>query len=171
MKLRDAQKAVLRGMAPAAALAVAGLLGAPFLIGEALGAGPVLAARLSLAPLAGLALGIGALARHRFFSAKDIDGSGLTAGTARARVLDAILRNTLEQSVLALGAYWAWAILAPPAWGGSAVAAAALFVVGRILFARGYAEGAGARAFGFALTFYPSALLIAALFVLTILGG
>lgn len=38
-----------------------------------------------------------------------------------------------------------------------------LFSIGRWLFAAGYARGAGARALGFALTFYPTvaALLVA----------
>lgn len=40
-------------------------------------------------------------------------------------------------------------------------AAVLLFVIGRITFAVGYAGGAVARAFGFALTFYPTALLTA----------
>jgi len=34
-----------------------------------------------------------------------------------------------------------------------------MFVIGRILFAVGYAGGAPARAFGFALTFYPTVFL------------
>lgn len=36
------------------------------------------------------------------------------------------------------------------------IALTALFVVGRLLFWIGYADGAKARALGFALTFYPS---------------
>jgi uncharacterized membrane protein YecN with MAPEG domain len=35
-----------------------------------------------------------------------------------------------------------------------------VFFVGRILFWRGYARGAPARALGFALTFYPSVAMI-----------
>lgn len=35
-----------------------------------------------------------------------------------------------------------------------------LFVIGRILFRRGYAKGAAARSFGFALTYYPSLLML-----------
>jgi uncharacterized membrane protein YecN with MAPEG domain len=41
-----------------------------------------------------------------------------------------------------------------------------LFAVGRLLFWIGYRRGAAGRAFGFALTFYPSVLaLLAAAFV------
>jgi hypothetical protein len=39
-------------------------------------------------------------------------------------------------------------------------AAAILFLIGRILFFLGYAEGAASRAFGFALTFYPTLMLL-----------
>jgi len=38
--------------------------------------------------------------------------------------------------------------------------AAILFVFGRILFWRGYARGAPARALGFALTFYPTLAML-----------
>jgi uncharacterized membrane protein YecN with MAPEG domain len=34
------------------------------------------------------------------------------------------------------------------------------FILGRLMFALGYRHGAGARAVGFTLTFYPSVVLI-----------
>jgi uncharacterized membrane protein YecN with MAPEG domain len=37
-----------------------------------------------------------------------------------------------------------------------------MFFVGRLLFIRGYADGAPARALGFALTFYPTQLMLIA---------
>ena len=40
-----------------------------------------------------------------------------------------------------------------------------LFVIGRIAFFAGYARGAPARALGFALTFYPTVLLLLAALV------
>ena len=55
--------------------------------------------------LACLAINIGLLARHRFFTPDDIDGGGLTPGTATAHILQSMLQNTLEQSVLALGVH------------------------------------------------------------------
>jgi uncharacterized membrane protein YecN with MAPEG domain len=46
--------------------------------------------------------------------------------------------------------------------------AALLFVVGRISFFAGYAHGAPSRAFGFALTFYPTALMLVATLVVAV---
>lgn len=50
----------------------------------------------------------------------------------------------------------------PPAWQAVVPAAAILFVFGRIAFVAGYARGAPARAFGFALTFYPTVFMLLA---------
>ena len=107
-----------------------------------------------------LMFSIGNLARQRFFNPTDIDGSGLTSGTDRARALQAILQKTLEQAVLALFAHLIWVVVMPVSWLGVAPVAASLFCCGRIAFARGYARGAPARALGFALTFYPSVLML-----------
>lgn len=106
-----------------------------------------------------LILAIGTLARHRFLTPADIDGSGLTSGTARAQVLQAVLQNTLEQSVIAVVAHLFWASIMPFGAQAAIPAAVVLFVIGRIFFVEGYAKGAGARAFGFALTFYPTVIL------------
>ena len=108
-----------------------------------------------------LGLSIGRLARHRFFTASDIDGSGLTGGSDRARVLQATLQNTLEQTVLAVLVHLVWAGVMPLDWIGVIPAAVLLFLAGRLLFVRGYARGAPSRALGFALTFYPSMLMLA----------
>lgn len=115
-----------------------------------------------LAPALALATAIARLARHRFFTAEDIDGSGLTAGTERARVLQALLQNTLEQSALALPAYGWWALAGPPATLAVVPAAACLFLLGRLLFFAGYNRGAAGRAPGFGLTFYPTVVLLVA---------
>lgn len=103
-----------------------------------------------------LAVNIGLLARHRFFTPEDIDGGGLTTGTPQAQVLQSTLQNTLEQTVLGLVIHIIWAAVMPQSWQAAIPAAAILFLIGRILFWRGYARGAPARALGFALTFYPS---------------
>jgi hypothetical protein len=55
-----------------------------------------------------LLFAVALLARHRFFSADDIDGAALTEATPKARVLQALIQNTLEQTVLAAAAYGAW---------------------------------------------------------------
>jgi hypothetical protein len=103
-----------------------------------------------------LLVAIGRLAGHRFFSPADIDGGGLGEGTARAKLLQSLIQNTLEQLVLALPAWGAWLWLAPPAAGGRVLLCAAAFALGRLLFYAGYARGAPFRALGFTLTFYPT---------------
>jgi hypothetical protein len=45
-----------------------------------------------------------------------------------------------------------------------------LFGLGRLLFWLGYARGAAGRAFGFALTFYPTAFALIAGLVLVLTG-
>ncbi len=108
---------------------------------------------------------IARLAKHRFFTPVDIDGSGLTEGSARAKLLQALLQNTLEQLCLAGAVYFAAALLFPLAWLAAVPSAAALFLVGRVLFFARYERGAPARAFGFALTFYPTVTLLVSLLV------
>lgn len=106
---------------------------------------------------------IGTLARRRFFSAEDLDGSGLTRGTVQAGIDQSVLQNTLEQVVLAVVVHVAWAVLAPIEWMAALPVAATLFALGRVLFWRDYRRGAAARALGFGLTFYPTVLLFALL--------
>ena len=117
-----------------------------------------LALWLACAVLASLWLlvGIALLARHRFFTPADIEGGGLTEGTARARLLQTLIQNTLEQCALAIPVYGAWLWLAPEGRRGLVVPCACLFALGRLLFFAGYARGAPFRALGFTLTFYPT---------------
>jgi hypothetical protein len=99
------------------------------------------------------------VARLRFFSGEDIDGSGMTQATESVRIGNAIVQNTLEQAVLAIAAHMAIAAVLP----GSTllvVALVVLFCIGRACFWVGYRKGASGRAFGFALTFYPTALTL-----------
>lgn len=107
-----------------------------------------------------LAVNIGLLARHRFFTPEDIDGGGLTKGTSQAQVLQATLQNTLEQAVLGLTVHVIWAVVLPQSSQAAVPVAALLFFVGRVLFWRGYAHGAPSRSLGFALTFYPSVVML-----------
>jgi hypothetical protein len=108
---------------------------------------------------------IGALGNHRFKTPADIAGSGLTPGTPQARVLQAILQNTLEQLVVSVLVQGAWSVLMPSSWQGAVVAASCLFVVGRVMFWRGYVHGAASRACGFGCTFYPSLMMVAVMAV------
>lgn len=173
------QRGVIRGAAAGFVVSVLALVSAIALAPPALL--PAVGADLSVAtalghalgwstlPLACLALSVGSLARHRFFSPEDIDGGGLSSGTPRARILQSILQNTLEQSVLAVVTYLAWAAVQPIQWQAAIPTAAMLFVIGRVAFRVGYAKGAPARSLGFALTFYPTVLMLFA--VLVTLGG
>lgn len=123
----------------------------------------------AILPLLALMVCIMRVANHRFATPEDIDGSGLTAGTPRVQVLRAVLQNTLEQSVLAVGAYLIGSITLPYPWLRVIPVAALLFVVGRILFALGYERGAGGRAMGFGLTAYPTfALLVTSAILLAL---
>lgn len=106
---------------------------------------------------------IARLANHRFLTPEDIAGSGFDGGTPKARLLQAMLQNTLEQTLLAIIANAAWCFLAPASWSAAPALTCILFLIGRIAFFAGYERGAGARAFGFALTFYPTAVMIFAI--------
>jgi hypothetical protein len=106
------------------------------------------------------------VARLRFSSREDIDGSGMTQATEPVRIANAIVQNTLEQTVLAVVAHAAIAVVLPR----STLLVGALvilFCIGRACFWSGYRKGASGRAFGFGLTFYPTALtlLLAAMMV------
>jgi len=171
MNLTDKQKGVVRNVIPAAVLTVVGLCGVSLLIPMSVlpvnepGARIAWALKWALLPVLTLMISIMRVANHRFSSPEDIDGSGLTDGTPQARVLRAILQNTLEQAVLAVAAYAIWAAVMPYAWLRVVPVAAVLFVAGRVLFARGYARGAPGRATGFGLTAYPTFGMLAAVAV------
>ncbi len=161
----SAQRGVAIGMASALLMAVTCLTLAA-IFGEARIAPStsiefrleLLAAAL-MAPAASLFVCIARLAKHRFFTPEDINGSALTEGTSRAKLLQALLQNTLEQVALALPVYFACSFTFPSQLLGLIPTAAAMFLVGRVLFYVGYAGGAPSRAFGFAFTFYPTILL------------
>jgi hypothetical protein len=116
---------------------------------------------LGCAAVAGfcLLLSVGRLAGHRFFTPEDIDGGGMSGNTPRAALLQALIQNTLEQTVLAIIAWGAWLWLGPPDRGGLVIVFALAFAVGRLLFFAGYSRGAPFRALGFTLCFYPTVAL------------
>jgi hypothetical protein len=103
-----------------------------------------------------LFIAIAGIANFRFFSPADIDGAGLTTATEPLKVKQAILQNTLEQTLLACLAYAGVAAFTDSHWTTLLWVLPALFSIGRLTFALGYRAGAGARSFGFALTFYPT---------------
>jgi hypothetical protein len=99
---------------------------------------------------------VGNVARARFFSPMDIDGSGLSKSSPTVSVKIAILQNTLEQVVLAVGAHVGLAAAADARTMALVPPLVILFCIGRAAFWLGYAGGATRRAFGFATTFYPT---------------
>jgi uncharacterized membrane protein YecN with MAPEG domain len=108
-----------------------------------------------------LVAGIANVARLRFFSTRDIAGSSAGDVSEDVRMANAVLQNTVEQVVLATVTHM---IVVAAFVRSNAVIAAlvCLFAAGRLLFWAGYRRGAKGRAFGFALTFYPSALALLA---------
>ncbi|MGY4514626.1 MAPEG family protein [Lysobacter sp. HA18] len=162
MSLSKPQRGVALGAGSALAVTAVTLLVAAMRHTEALG----LDARLHLlalsvlAPALTLLVCIGRLANHRFDSPEDLDGSGLTIGSARAKLLQALLQNTLEQLALVLPVYAACTLLGSPWLVALVPVASVLFLLGRGLFFWGYGRGAPGRAMGFGLTFYPTAILL-----------
>lgn len=160
------QQGVLRGVAAGFASTVVVLtvavVAAPVALLPAPGFSAALAYALKwdLLILLCLAGNIGIMAQLRFFSPEDIDGGGLSSGTPRAKMRQAMLQNTLEQSVLAISTHVVWAATMPQHWQAAIAAATVLFVMGRILFWLKYSKGAAARSLGFALTFYPTAIML-----------
>ena len=165
-KLSDKQSGVIKGMAVGALVSAVSLASiivwSPAALVPSGDVSKQLAFALKWDLLLALALmlSIGMLARHRFFTPEDIDGSGLSTGADQAIVYQSILQNTLEQVVLAVLTHLIWAATMPLSWQAAIPCAVALFLTGRILFAHGYTSGAPARALGFALTFYPTVLLL-----------
>ena len=148
-------------------VAVAGFCGAtgwrPWSFGAGLEGRLAYGFACALPPLACLAVTIGRVAAHRHATPEEIAGSAFVGEPGPAlRILLAVLQNTLEQVALAVPVYLAAALLLPEQWLGCVAGASALFVIGRVAFARGYARGAAERAFGFGLGFYPSVGLLVA---------
>ena len=165
------QLGVVRGMSLAMLTAVAAFAFSATYLSRVWGSD--LASRITIAawsivlPAFALLVCIARLAKHRFFTLEDIHGSGLTGGSEKAKLLQALLQNTLEQSCLALPIYIATSIVVPATLLAVVPAAAGMFLIGRLCFFAGYANGAPSRAFGFGLTFYPTVLLT---FLLVVLG-
>ena len=166
MALTDKQTGVLKGMMKGGAIAIAivvlGALFNPFGFNEFMSPISKLntAIMWSLIPTIFLAISIGRLAKHRFFTPEDIDGGGLSVGSSRAKLLQSLLQNTFEQTVLATLVYCAWAVAMPATWLSVIPLAAISFGLGRILFFVGYEKGAPSRAVGFTICFYPSLLML-----------
>jgi hypothetical protein len=168
MALTEKQQGVVRNVVPAAIVTALGLCGAPIVLplsvlpADEAGARITWALMWTVLPALALMVSIVRVANYRFSSREDIEGRGLADATPAMRVLRAVSQNTLEQAVLASAAYVTWAAVMPYHWLRAICVAAALFVVGRVLFARGYRRGPAGRAMGFGLTAYPTFGMLAA---------
>ncbi|MBL8552229.1 MAG: MAPEG family protein [Hyphomonadaceae bacterium] len=116
-----------------------------------------------------LALAVRMVSRVRFVSAEDNRGAAYAAPSAQLAVKAAFLQNTLEQSVIAIGAHLTLATLIDGSALALIVGAVVLFVIGRAAFLFGYPNGAGARAFGMVVTALPS--ICAAIWALWLIGA
>ncbi|MFN4271612.1 MAG: MAPEG family protein [Aliihoeflea sp.] len=92
----------------------------------------------------------------RRFSAADIGGQAAGPPSDSLAIKSAFLQNTLEQTVLAGGFYFALAAVSSGAWLALLPASATLFVAGRVLFYVGYERGAKGRSLGMSLTMLPA---------------
>ena len=166
MSLSIKQRGVLKGMLPGGfvALCIVGIgsYTNPFEYRESLNQFGRLTVAIQslLVPTFFITISIGRLAKHRFFTPEDIDGGGLSEGSEKARVLQSLLQNTIEQALLASLVYIAWSVVMPATWLSTVPIAAIAFGLGRLLFFGGYARGASDRAFGFTLSFYPSLIML-----------
>ena len=116
-------------------------------------------ARWLLVPALCLLAGIGMMANRRFFSNEAMDGTRAPEN----RSLEINLRynqNTLEQAMLAAAAWIGLALALPHERLGLIGMLAVLFAAGRVLFWVGYLIAPWARAIGFGLTFYPTAVAL-----------
>lgn len=166
MQLAEKQYGVIKGMMLGMCIAL-GVVGLgsylnPFGYPESLSLTSKLnvVALSCIIPALFLAIAIGRLAKHRFFTPEDIDGGGLPGGSEESRLLQSLLQNTVEQALLASPVYWAWSAVMPAAFLSTVPLAALTFGLGRILFFTGYKKGAPSRAFGFTLSFYPTVIML-----------
>lgn len=156
------QRRILRSAAMAGVLCGAVLVGACYFLPRLIVPPESLAERIAFAlqadlfVLIWLVIGTRMVSSGRFHSAADNRGSAFSPPRPRIAIQVAFLQNTLEQAVMAVGVHVALASLLV----GSALfyipAAAALFSVGRLVFLKGYPEGAAARSFGMATTAIPT---------------
>jgi hypothetical protein len=116
-----------------------------------------------LVPAACLFVGIGFVANRRFLSEDAIDG-GASPGRA-AVIASRYIQNTLEQAVLGTLVWLALAAIEPARAAVLVPMLATLFGIGRIAFWIGYLLAPWGRAFGFGLTFYPTAVALVWLIV------
>jgi hypothetical protein len=102
---------------------------------------------------------IARLAARRFFDDAAIDGGSFPPGSG-GEIDIRVMRNTVEQLVLALTLWPPVAYLLLGDGPGVAAALGLGFAVARLAFWAGYHLSPPLRAFGFAATFYPTVLAV-----------
>ncbi|GHF74702.1 MAPEG family protein [Seohaeicola zhoushanensis] len=116
---------------------------------------PLVGVPLAMAPVGlVMTLMIARLAQRRFFDDDIIDGEDFPQGSP-AWIDQRVLSNTSEQAVLAL---LIWPFVALTLGGQVVVVLGFAFALSRIAFWLGYHAAPPLRAFGFAATFYTTAL-------------
>ena len=106
-----------------------------------------------------LLCGLMAVAGQRFFSSGAIEGQ--TEGLSPAMTINLrYIQNTLEQLILLVITHLAYAAVADSGEMKIIPILVSLFIVGRVCFWFGYHQSALSRAFGFAVTFYPTVILM-----------
>lgn len=108
--------------------------------------------------LPGLALAaiIARISQRRFFHEDYIDGQQMQGG---AEIDQRVLRNTVEQLVLAMAIWPAAAVMLGARGPGVIIVLGVGFTLARMAFWAGYHRAPTFRAFGFAATFYPTVLV------------
>ncbi|MCH8544860.1 MAG: MAPEG family protein [Alcanivorax sp.] len=155
----------LAGAVPAAYFMLPALFSFPEELPERL----AFAAQASIFVLLCAVVAIGMVSTARRFSPEDIGGSAARAPSKRIAIYVAFLQNTLEQSVIAVGLYFALAVLLSGPWLSLIVVGVIFFLIGRVLFFRGYSRGVEGRALGMTLTMMPTAF--GYLLVLVLMGA
>lgn len=108
-------------------------------------------------PTCSYVFGIGRIASLRFFD-ESVSNPLFAGENLQLNVLKQYLSNTHEQLFLALIVYALLAWSLPLAHTYLTLLLSCCFVLGRILFVRGYKDGAAGRSLGFALTFYSNVI-------------
>lgn len=164
-RLTPDQRGVLRGAA--VALLLAAIIGVPFYqivrpawVGvppaDALGAQIAYALKWDILVLLWLAGCVRHVSSGRFNSPADIAGSAFGPPSSVIAIRRAVLQNSLEQTVLAVGAHLALAVVLRGDELVLVPTLVLLYLIGRIWFALGYSQGAPGRAGGMVLTAGPT---------------
>ena len=160
-----AERAIRRDTTLAMIIALTGFLAAYWIVPQMIMRIPTVTSdRLAFAatcwavPCFVLLIAITMVSTARRFSPADIGGQAARPPSDRLAIKAAFLQNTLEQTVLAGGFYFALAAVAGGPWLALLPVAALLFIVGRVLFYRGYDRGVEGRSLGMTLTMMPSVL-------------